>query len=356
MSSCSFMYQNLITAVDQLTLSSAQAGMVGMPAPQAQGSAMACASGQYSGADDQVFLVEIDSVAAGAEVGQATFRWRRSTMSTWEQSGVVTSEALTTLADGVQVKWLSGSGDDFALADAWNILAVRNHGAAALIDRDRDQLWLATGTDDEHLTVDLGAAQEVGAVILADHNLSASATVTLMANTSDSWSSPAYSQGLTPSWPHLVHFPDQSYRYWRLRLQDPTSGEEALSASQLLVGSRFTPSRTFRSGYSRATLAGRRVTTTDAGKLAGHTRGLADNLAVEFSGLGDSDAEGFKAMYQAIHDPDSGLLAPVFFTPFSDQPGDTVYCLPGASMALRQTHQGRWALKLNLEEVVRTNV
>lgn len=356
MSSCCFMYQNLVTATEQVRLSSAQAGVVGMPAPRARGSAVAYAAGEYQGAADQVFLVEIDSVAAGRQVGQATFRWQRGSAGAWEQTGVTTGDSLTALADGVSLKWLSGSGDDFALGDAWSILAVRSHGPAALLDRDRDQQWISTGAADEHLTVDLGQPRRVGAVILADHNLSDAAVVTLMANPSDAWSAPAYSQALSLTRPHLVSFPERSYRYWRLRLQDPANQEGVLKASGLFLGPRFCPSRTFRAGYSRATLAGRRVTTTDAGKMAGHTRGLADNLAVEFRGLDQDDADAFRAMFQAIHDPDSGRLAPVFFTPFDHRPGDTLYCLPGPSLALSQTHHDRWALKLNLEEVVRTHV
>lgn len=356
MSSCYFMYQNLLSDSGQITLSSARAGVVGMPAAQATGSAMAHAAGDYSGGGDQVFLLEIDSVATGAEVGSATFRWRRADYSNWEQSGVTASATLTTLADGVSVKWVSGIGDDFALGDAWNILAVRPHGAQALIDRDRDQLWLATGVSDEHLTIDLGSAQEVGAMILADHNLSAAATVTLMADTSDSFASPAWSQSLSVSEPHLVCFPDQTYRYWRLALADAASSQEGLEASGLYLGPRFAPSRTFRARYTRSTLAGRRVTTTDAGKMAGHTRGMAESLAIEFSGLSDADVTGFEAMYRAIHDQDSGRLSPLFFTPFSDRPASTLYCLPGPSLGLTQTHQGRWQLGLSLEEVVRTNV
>lgn len=355
MSSCRFMYANLVTDADQVTLSSARPGLVGLPAPRVQGSAVAYTDGAHTGHEDQVFLVEIDSVAAGSEVGQATFRWRRGGDTTWQATGLPTAETFTELADGVRIKWSSGPGEDFVLGDAWTILATRAFGAAALLDRDRDTGWEATGCAQEHITLDLGTARRVQALILADHNLSDTATATLMADDGPDWDAPAFNQSLALTRPHLVAFLDHSARYWRLSLADPDNPAGALSASLLYLGPYFQPGATFASRYQRGLVAGRAVNSTDAGKITGSARGLAWRWRLEFPRLSQDDLAGFDAMYRAIHDPASGTLSPVFFTPFADQPQDTLYCLPGPRLEPRHRHGGRFALTLELEEVIRSH-
>lgn len=356
MTSCRFMYQSLISDPGQLSLSSARPGLVGMPVAKAQGTAVAYTLGSHSGAQDQVFLLEIDSLAQGDQVGQATFRWRRAGSDPWEATGLATAITPLDLADGVQVKWASGPGQDFFLGDAWTILAGRANGSAALLDTDRDTGWEALGAAQESICVDLGTEQRVTAVILADHNLGEGAQVLLQAGPQADWANPAWSQTLTITRPHLVRFLDCSARYWRLSLADPANSAGALAASLLYLGGWFEPSRMFAAGYGRSLVASRSLTATDAGKVAGCTKGLAQAWQVGFSGLGENDLAGFERMYRAVHNQGTGRLTPLFFTPFSDDPGQTLYCLPGDSLQPSHQHQGRYGLSLDLEEVVRTHV
>lgn len=356
MASCRFMYDNFITDPAQLAVSSAQPGLVGTPAPKALGAAVCYADGEHSGDQDQVFSLEIDSLEEGSEVGQASFRWRRASASGWEASGVATTDSLLELADGVKVKWVTGAGQDFYLGDAWSLLAVGRQGPAALLDRDRDTAWRTTGCAAEWLSADLGAARPVQALVLADHNLSEAAGVTLLADDGPDWQSPAYSQALGITSPHLVCFLAQTYRYWRLELADAGNPDGLLRASLFYLGGFFQPSRTFQARYRRATVAGRRLTASDAGKLAGSSQGLAQDLELSFARLGAADLAGFEALIQAVHQPGVGLISPIFFTPFVDNPADTIYCLPGAELNRQQGPGGRWDLGLSLQEVVRTDV
>lgn len=179
MSKCRFMYDNLVDDPSGLTVSSARPGAVGLPAPEALGSALCHAVGPHLGTQDQVFVVEIDNEGAGGEVGSATFRWRRGGSEGWEASGVPTSATLTSLADGVGVKWAPGAGQDLYKGDRWSLLAVGRQGEQPLCDRDRDTRWQATGCEAEWVQADLGAPTPVGALVLADHNLGAGAGVVL---------------------------------------------------------------------------------------------------------------------------------------------------------------------------------
>jgi len=173
------MFDNFIPGPSALGVSSARPGMVGSPAAEALGSATCLAAGAHTGALDQVLVVEIDSLAAGDEVGLATFRWKRESAGAWEASGVPTSVNLTPLADGVSVKWVPGPGQEFYKGDRWSILATGCQGPQALMDRDRDTAWRSLDCAAQFIEADLGQAQEVRALVLADHNLTSGATATL---------------------------------------------------------------------------------------------------------------------------------------------------------------------------------
>ena len=361
MSACRFMYENHLDSADRVTASSIRPGMVGMPAPRARGSAVAYALGEHTGLQDQVFTVRIDSLDAGNAVGQATFRWKTGDDDTWRQTGVTASETPRELADGVSIKWIPGVGDDFALGDEWSILASRAFGPASFLDGDRDTWWESTGVESESLTLDLGLAQRVRAVVLADHNLSAGGEAVLMADPSGDWEDPEFSLGLDTGGSHLAAFLDRTCRYWRLSLNDPGNPDGILKASLLYLGGCFEPSRQFRQGFSRSLTASRALTATDSGKKSGGAYGLGQSFNLSFNQMGEADLAGFKELFQAVHHSKSGSLNPVFFTPFADAPLDTVYCLPGASLSWTRLHQGgpsgpRYSLEIGLEEMVKSNV
>ncbi len=752
MSKCRFMYHNLVDDPSALAVSSARPGAVGLPAPEALGSAVCHAVGSHIGAQDQVFVVEIDHEGDGGAVGSATFRWRRVSAQGWEASGVPTSATVTSLADGVGIKWAPGAGQDLYKGDRWSLLAVGRQGEQPLCDRDRDTRWRAIGCAAEWVQADLGAAAQVRALVLADHNFSAGAGavlkgtdtpepdepvwsfdpaggelrdslgipgqntratgrsyidggmlkyaapgescfedgklsiepaatnllshseqfdnaawtktqvtiaadetaapdqqstadlcredaagsgkevfryvtldsddtlyafgvfakgkgrdirlqvknrageyqqaffdlaagtvgtsnaaatgITALANgwhwcwiavdsasgavapyvklnladgetlsytgdgdsglylwgaqleagpvatayiptssapasrdadnvrwdlpqavagiagggagtlvvrgfipaagqadmgycrlvapktaeyffyinpsgalvihdgssgtsvtpgfvaglsydlaarwssstglmqagyklSSDAawawgsaaaydgsftlgdylnigyspgypfqagdievhdswladplekslrpWEHPDYSQAMSITSPHLVHFLDASHRHWRLELSDPGNPDGALAASLLYLGGYFEPERTFAAGFTRGTVAGRRLTTSDAGKVSGSATALATYYELSFPRLGPADADAFEAMMAAIHPHLPGGLRPLFFTPFSGQPEETLYCLPSSQLTRRRLAGGRWDLGLRLEEVVRTD-
>jgi hypothetical protein len=356
MSTCRFMHQNHLAGPAGLSVSSARPGLVALAAPEALGAAVCYASGGHGGDQDQEFWVEIDSTAGSGEVGAATFRWQRAGREAWEAGGVVTSRAWTPLAQGVKVRWSPGQGQDLCLGDRWSILASARQGPARLVDRDRDTCWQTIGCAGEWVRADLGAAKRVTALVLADHNLSAGAAAVLKGNHADAWESPAYVQALEVIRPHLVFFLDQTHRFWRLELADPDNPDGYLRASQLYLGGSFSPQRSFTSGYRRGALAGGRPAAGDAGGADGVARALARYYDLGFPRLEPSDAAAMEEMMAAVHQPASGGLHPLFFTPFEHQPGDTLYCLPQAGLDRRRAPGGRWEARLQLREVVRSDV
>lgn len=134
---CRFIYDNLITDEDMISVSSLRSGIATQAKKEGTGSAVIATSGNYSGSTDLEYIVECDSVAGGAEVGSATFRWSDGG-GTWDASGVTTPAVATELNNDVNIAFTSGFGDDFVVGDTWYFKGVNLFNAEKMIDRDRD--------------------------------------------------------------------------------------------------------------------------------------------------------------------------------------------------------------------------
>ena len=189
-----FLDDDLSPTISQFTASSVRDGQVGLAVKTGSGSAVGLAGGAYTGSLDCQYRVEIDSIAGGAEVGQATFRWRDGSVTGWNASGVLTSASPVTLNSGVTMKWTTGAGADFVVGDRWDFLTAAFFGFRQLIDRDPDTGFCTkTLASPEWIRRDLGAATRVTACLIDFHNLTAAATVAIKGNAADTWGAPSYS-------------------------------------------------------------------------------------------------------------------------------------------------------------------
>lgn len=343
-----WLYDNFITGAGMLTLSSAQAGQVGRVVPQALGGAQLSAQGQYTGDDDCMYEVKIDSVEAGTAIGQATFCWRTSQDETWRGQKLATSSTLRELEQGVCVKWSSSQGDDFVKGDRWTFLAMRLRGRAALAADDPDRQWRSQGSALESITVDLGQVRQVEALVLGHHNLGAQASVNILANDQDQWSTPAFSLAPVVSSPHLVCFPQASHRYWRLELSDPANPEGYLRAAQLFLGRYLEPAVNFIYGSERSTVYNRRETTS-AGNLVGASQaGRAETLRLAYRNLGAGDVQQLRGLLDAVHGGSGGRVRPVWLCPDMDDQADLVFGLPASELRRRLARPGPQGYEVTL--------
>jgi hypothetical protein len=119
------------------------------------------------------------------------------------------------------------------------------------------KLWRTTGKASENIVFDLGAATNITVFSMFTFNLTASATVTLQANTADSWGSPAYSQALTIATDadgnvlqRLVYFLDQTYRYWRVTFADSGNAASYLQIGRIAAGTYYEPPRNINQNFT----------------------------------------------------------------------------------------------------------
>ena len=91
------------------------------------------------------------------------------------------------------------------------------------------------GNDGEYIVMDCTVAVPVSRFAIIGHNLSASATITLQGNSTNTWSAPAFSQTVArKSWAIIHRFTEASYRYWRVVITD--TGVSSIRISRLFLG------------------------------------------------------------------------------------------------------------------------
>lgn len=157
--------------------------------------------------------------------------------------------------------------DVWDAVDAANLITSSSHTSGheddyLLKDRLAQEWHSANGAvDDQWVKLDLQTPTRLTCFAAVGGNWTANAALTLQANTTDSWTDPPYSQGLTIAlnadgvpWRHIVLFLDQTYRWWRLLWDDPTqpdpSGDAGpqLKLGRLLAGQYYQFVRNFARG------------------------------------------------------------------------------------------------------------
>jgi hypothetical protein len=95
--------------------------------------------------------------------------------------------------------------------------ALTDFPAVNVTDQRLSTLWKTDASTTQSIVFDLGSALPVTTIAVLGHNLTSSTTINVYANTSNSWSSPAYSTTLTWNSDIILKFiPSKSYQYWKI--------------------------------------------------------------------------------------------------------------------------------------------
>jgi len=314
-----FLYNNLISTESMLSVSSLRTGIVTDAKKDGAGSAVISTGGSYSGTTDLEYIVEIDSIAGGAEVGQATFRWSDGG-GTWDATGVTTSATPTTLNNGVTVAWTTGSGADFVVGDAWYFKGVNLFNAGKMIDWDRDHRYRSlTLSSPNTITADFGVAKSVEALVLFDHNFTSAATITLWADDAATFDSdggsPQFTESVTWTVDKIIHYLSvaTSKRYWRVRITDTTNPDGFLEIGEWFLGTYTELSRNYDEGFERSIPLLLQAEQTVQGVLKRRFFNKQRRFRMVFSALTASDLTNLETLVDTIVDKSAQQINPFFF-------------------------------------------
>lgn len=170
-----------------------------------------------------------------------------------------------------------------------------------------------------YIKVDFGSALAVSAACLAGiQTLTANASIKIQGNSSDSWSSPAYTATITSANQYgdaITHWPasSQTYRYWRIVISDPFRSSGYLAVGILFLGAYIELSQAPNNkgvveSYDRYS----RVQISDSGGffIDAKTPGLTQTW--QFDHISDAEKVNLQTMDNAVdHQPIFYILDPV---------------------------------------------
>lgn len=352
-----FLYQNLISDAAMLSALSVRPGIVTAALKEGTGAAGLTPSGNYSGTSDKEYIVEIDSIAAGTEIGQATFRWSDGG-GVWNATGVATSTSDTVLADAVSIRFSAGTGDDFALGDRWYFKGINLFSLSALIDMDRDHRYRSAALHSPNtVTVDLGAAREVKALVLGDHNLTAAATILMEgddASTFDSDGGAAQIQEAV-SWSEekILHYLSTaaSKRYWRIGISDLSNPDGYIEIGELFLGGYLEMSKNFMDGYTEETTDLLESNATPYGIERERFYNARTIFEFPYERMPAADLASLKAMRAALRSRSSGTRRPLWFNKDSDVLAD-VWMVKETGLSVQHRTLSYYDFPLRLTEVL----
>jgi len=322
-----FLYDNKITDGSMITVSSLRSGTVTSALKDGTGAAAISVGGPYSGSEDAEYIVEIDSVAGGAEIEQATFQWSDGGGS-WNATGVATAHTPITLNNGVTVCWPDhGAGADFVIGDRWYFKGINLFSPAMLLDLDRDHRYRSAGLGSPNtITVDLGLAREITALILMDHNLTLDATIVLKGNTADAgWGTPIFSESVAWATEKIIHYlsAGQTLRYWRIEIADNGNSDNYIEIGELFLGGYAELSVNFSPGYSRDNAFLFDVGRSPYGIRRHRFYNKAKSFIYPWNVISQTDMEILEAIADALGDRSAGTFKPLWFNEDSAAPADT---------------------------------
>lgn len=170
--------------------------------------------------------------------------------------------------------------------------------------------WVTTGDTSEWVVFDLGSAVAITCVYINQHNFTSAATVTLEANTADSWGSPAYSQALTVATdadgvvlPSICFFLSETYRYWRLTVADAANPDGRIEIGNILGGQYYEFTRNWTDG-GRVIWADPTVKKESPGAVelvkAYPAAQRYRQAVISFTQVGDTERQKWEAIFRKV--------------------------------------------------------
>ena len=149
-------------------------------------------------------------------------------------------------------------------ADTWDAATITSssESSADLADDNAvhdhvSKPWRTTGISAEWIKFDLGGATNLTVFSMFSFNLTASATVTLEGNATDSWGSPTYSQVLTVATDadgnvleRIVFYLNETFQWWRLTIADATNTDAYIDVGRVMAGAYYEPTRNIGDAFS----------------------------------------------------------------------------------------------------------
>lgn len=165
--------------------------------------------------------------------------------------------------------------------------------------------------------IDLGSAQTPTAIILQDHNITSTAEIKLQANASNAWTSPSYDTTMTVQDPAIEYISGNTYRYWRVVINDPDNSDGYNEISELFVGTYLELSR-INADWGSTRIYGKALHGGLEGNVRQYIDGQQERLNLNFNITTNTDFDNLNTMRTALLADSSYVIQPLWVHLFYD--------------------------------------
>lgn len=176
----------------------------------------------------------------------------------------------------------------------------------------------------EWVKFDLGAAKTITMLAIFGHNLSASATVTIQASNTDSWTAPSYSTTMTWNELALVKFTGtQSYQWWRITFVDPANEYGYIEIGRICAGEYYEPGVNVTESVTKTLADPSTIEESDGRHGWAVEKPKYRTFGVQFTDITRTQQDELEDIFRAI-----GVTRPLVFAldPANYPEEDTIYC------------------------------
>lgn len=208
------------------------------------------------------------------------------------------------------------------------------------------------GIIEETITFDLTIATDMDYIYVSNTNFTSSATVTIQGNATDVWTSPSFSETLVEltnnGWIKAFNT-TETYRYWRLKIEDSTNTDSELELAYVFLGPKLTlPNMDMNSVIPYTSNAS--VTKALSGQIYGDKRVRLKGGRITFPIFNDTKRKEVETMFDYVD-----IVVPflILFWEDSLSVEPPLYCTLTSNLEISKNPQEglSWSAGLEFEEV-----
>jgi len=211
-----------------------------------------------------------------------------------------------------------------------------------LYDKTLSKLYRSLANNEQYITMINSTAITIDTILLYGHNLTSLATVTLKGTNTLDFVSPDYETTIDVNTVIYKEIPQESFKAWRLEIDDPTNECDCISIQEMFIGCFFQfPS--FEIGYSISKNSLSVTATTRGGTKYGNKQGRLESWSLNVSGLTGSEKIELEDIFDNIDIVDS-----FWFLPFEEDDKYLYVTLP--SIPTFQNDKTTYSMNIDLLE------
>lgn len=172
--------------------------------------------------------------------------------------------------------------------------------STALIDSRLSRVGRTIDVSDQDVKFTFTSAVDVTYIAITAHNFTSTATIKLQANSSDSWTTPAFETTLTDCGVWCIdNFTKQTYKYWRLFIDDDTNPDGYIEIGYVFLGESLT-----MPGMNRASILPQKTNSVSSksisGQLYGDKRLNYKAAEIKFDCIEESERQIIKTFFNYV--------------------------------------------------------